>query len=116
VTDNQTQRFKQGEAAASEVLQDHAMVPFPDPTVREQVFWFFVGVRAADQYGCNTPEDFEAFVLGVGGRAPASAGAHAVDAIREAAQRADNRGDHQHAKGLYDAISVLAAHGIVSDK
>jgi hypothetical protein len=114
VTDHQTQRFDQGAAAAAQVLQDQAAVPFPDPAVREQMFWFYVGVQAAGEYGCETPDDFEAFVLGVATRAPASAGVQAVDAIRQAAQRADNEGNQQRAKGLYDAISVLAAHGILS--
>lgn len=68
--DARTQRFFQGAAAATEVVDAHADTEFPDQEVRVAMFWFYVGALAAGKYDCTEQEDFAAFVRGANTRAP----------------------------------------------
>lgn len=65
-----TQRFFQGVSAASQVNEAHADLDFPDHETQAKMFWFYVGVLAAGEHGCESQEDFTPFTLGANTRAP----------------------------------------------
>lgn len=65
-----TKRFYQGVASASEVIEAHKDVDFPDFQTRDRMFWFYVGVMAAGEHGCRTESELTNFVRGAALRAP----------------------------------------------
>lgn len=68
--DSNSQRFYQGAATASEVLEAHAATDFPDEDTRIRLFWFYVGAMAVAEHGCTSQADFSHFILGAATRAP----------------------------------------------
>jgi len=68
--DPRTKRFYEGVAVASQVLEAHADIAFPDDQSRVALFYFYAGALAVSEHKCSTNEDFEPFLLGLVTRAP----------------------------------------------
>jgi hypothetical protein len=57
-------RFYQGVAAGQKVADGHADQPIPDFQQRLNLFWFYVGAVAVDEYGCKEPDELATFIAG----------------------------------------------------
>lgn len=68
--DPHTVKFHQGAAAASRVIEAHSDTEFPTFGSRLSAFWFYVGALAAGEYGCESSDEFGAFMLGAATRKP----------------------------------------------
>lgn len=65
-----TLRLYQGVAAGTKVAEAHASQPIDDFRTRLNLFWFYVGAVAVDEYGCKEPDELAAFITGAATQAP----------------------------------------------